>query len=143
EGALARAMSHLREARRLYESRVGFGKGGEEGKNLHRDILLGLEHTAGLMEQYEYELDVIEDHDRYYEPHLIGQRAWPLMKLRRFDEAREAARRAIASGNGWQKSLGLNGLCAIEAEAHERQASYDNCLAALDHAKGRADAAIR
>src|SRR5262249_36800411 len=119
------------------------GKGGDEAKNLHREILVGLEYTAGLMEQYTYELEVLDDYDNLYEPHLIGQRAWPLMKLRRFDDARAVARRAIASGSQWQKSLGLNGLCAIEAEAHERQASYENCTAALDHAKGRADAAIR
>ena len=74
-------------------------------------LALKRKHTAGLS------LDVLDDYDSLYEPHLIGQRAWPLMKLRRFDEARAVARRAIATGNAWQKDLGLNGLCAIEAEA--------------------------
>ncbi len=142
EGSLARAMSHLKESRRLFEARHGTRGLPEPTMRLHREILIGLEYTAGLMEQYEYELSLLDDHDALYEPELLGQHAWPLMKLHRYDEARAFAKRAIDSGSPWQKNLGLNALCAIEAEAHERKASRENCMAALEHAKQRAAQAI-
>jgi tetratricopeptide (TPR) repeat protein len=142
EGSLARATSHLREARRLYEAELGVSSGGAEAPKLHREILIGLEYTAGLMEQYDDALAILDDHDALYDPDLIGQHAWPMMKLHRYDEARAFARRAIASDSPFQKNLGLNALCAIEAEAHERRAAYEQCKAALDHARARATAAI-
>jgi tetratricopeptide (TPR) repeat protein len=144
EGSLGRAMSHLREARRVYEAGIGIASGDDEATQIHRELLIGIEYTAGLMEQYDYELSVLDDHDALYMPPLLGQHAWPLMKLRRFDEARAAAKRAIDSGSAFQKNLGLNALCAIEATAHAREASYEHCLAALDHARKRvAEATVR
>ena len=35
---------------------------------LYRDILLGLQETAGLMELYEEQLELLDAHDRLYEP---------------------------------------------------------------------------
>lgn len=141
EGSLPRAMNHLREARALYLHRFG-ETGGEDGATrLYRDILLGLQETAGLMELYDEQLSLLDAHDRLYEPDLAGQHAWPLMKLHRYDEARAAATRALATDFAWQKSVGYNALCAIEAEAHQRATSYEQCLAALRHAQKRAAAA--
>src|SRR5207237_3876709 len=76
EGSLARAMSHLREARRLFEARYGVQALSEQASHVHREILIGLEYTSGLMEQYEYELRVLDDHDALYEPRLLGPHSW-------------------------------------------------------------------
>ncbi len=141
EGSLPRSMSHLREAHRLYLRAHASGGGGTEKSPLYRDLLLSLQESAGLMELYDEQLALIDLFDRLYEPGLVGQHAWPLMKLHRYAEARAAAERAIATDFAWQKSVGYNALCAIEAEAHERKASYDQCLAALRHAQKRAAAA--
>ena len=141
EGSLPRAMSHLRESRRLFLARYGESGGGDAPTRLYRDILLSLQETAGLMELYEEQLTLLDAHDRRFDPDLTGQHAWPLMKLHRYDEARAAAERALATDFAWQKSVGYNALCAIEAEAHERKASYEQCLAALRHAQKRAAAA--
>ncbi len=141
EGSLPRAMSHLREARRLYLARYGDSGGDDAATHLYRDILLSLQETAGLMELYDEQLALLDAHDRRFDPDLTGQHAWPLMKLHRYDEARAAAERALATDFAWQKSVGYNALCAIEAEAHERKASYEQCLAALRHAQKRAAAA--
>lgn len=142
EGSLARAMSHLRTSRSLIEARFGRRPAGADARRLHRGILIGLEFTAGLMEQYAYELTVLDDHDALYDPDLVGQHAWPLMKLGDFEAARAWARRATASESPFQRSLGLNALCAIEAEAHERRASYEQCKTALEEAKARAEKAV-
>lgn len=141
EGSLPRAMSHLREARRLYRQRFGEPGADDAETHLYRDILLSLQETAGLMELYEEQLDLLDTFDRLYDPDLTGQHAWPLMKLHRYDEARAAAERALATDYAWQKSVGYNALCAIEAEAHQRQASFEQCLAALRHAQKRAASA--
>ena len=142
EGSLPRSMSHLREAHRLYLRAYANGGGGVAEKGpLYRDLLLSLQESAGLMELYDEQLALLDLFDRLYEPGLVGQHAWPLMKLHRYGEARAAAERAIATDFAWQKSVGYNALCAIEAEAHERKASYEQCLAALRHAQKRAAAA--
>jgi hypothetical protein len=141
EGSLPRAMSHLRESRRLFVARYGEAGGDDGALHLYRDILLSLQETAGLMELYDEQLTLLDAHDRSFDPDLTGQHAWPLMKLHRYDEARAAAERALATDFAWQKSVGYNALCAIEAEAHERKASYEQCLAALRHAQKRAAAA--
>ncbi len=141
EGSLPRSMSHLREAHRLYRSRYASGGEAGETSSLYRDLLLSLQETAGLMELYDEQLQFLDLFDRIYEPDLTGQHAWPLMKLHRYGEARAAAERAIATDFAWQKSVGYNALCAIEAEAHQRQASYEQCIAALRHAQKRAAAA--
>ncbi|MEP7125393.1 MAG: hypothetical protein ABJE95_30960 [Byssovorax sp.] len=141
EGSLPRAMAHLRESRRLFLARYGESGGGEAATHLYGDLLLSLQETAGLMELYDEQLTLLDAHDRRFDPDLTGQHAWPLMKLHRYDEARAAAERALATDFAWQKSVGYNALCAIEAEAHERKASYEQCLAALRHAQKRAAAA--
>jgi tetratricopeptide (TPR) repeat protein len=142
EGSLARAMSHLRASRSLLEARFGRRPKGGDARRIHRGILIGLEFTAGLMEQYAYELSVLDDHDALYDPDLVGQHAWPLMKLGDFEAARAWALRATGSESPLQRSLGQNALCAIEAEAHERQASYERCKTALEEARVRAQKAV-
>jgi tetratricopeptide (TPR) repeat protein len=141
EGSLPRSMSHLREAHRLYLRAHAPSGRVTERSPLYRDLLLSLQESAGLMELYDEQLAFLDVFDRLYEPGLTGQHAWPLMKLHRYEEARAAAERALATDFAWQKSVGYNALCAIEAEAHERKASYEQCLAALRHAQKRAAAA--
>jgi tetratricopeptide (TPR) repeat protein len=53
------------------------------------------------------------------------------MKLRRFDDAREAANLGLASGDPRQREIALNAFCAIEFEAGNDGASYDACRDAM------------
>jgi hypothetical protein len=78
---------------------------------------------------------VLDDHDALYKPPLLGQRAWPLMKLGRFDEARAAAREGLATQDPNQERIALNALCAIEFEAGREEASYEACGRAVAHAR--------
>ncbi|MEJ7733542.1 MAG: hypothetical protein WKG00_30650 [Polyangiaceae bacterium] len=142
EGSLPRAMFHLGQARELFETRWGSQPGPAAPWRFHQELIFATQALAGQMEEYEYQLKLLDFHDALYEPDAIAEHAWALLKLGRFEEARKYAREAIASkpvgGDDWQQSLGRNALCAIEGEARQRQASFDACRAALDGAKGRA-----
>lgn len=140
EGSLAQAMHHLGRARELYEERWGVNRPAGAPWRLHQAILFEITQLAGEIEQYEYQLHIIEFYDSLYDPDLLAEHAWPYIHLRKFDEARRYARQAIATNDPWEASLGLNALCAIEAEAGARQPQYDACIAALEGARRRAAA---
>lgn len=141
EGSLARAMYHLGRARELYETQYGMARPGGAPWQLHRETLHAIQQLAGEIEQYEYQLHVIDFYDSLYDPDLTAEHAWPLLHLGRWDEARRFGQLAAQSSDEWQKSLGLNALCAIEGDAQRRQAHYDACKAALDRARARAASA--
>lgn len=138
EGSLARAMTHLGRARELYETRFGTARPPGAPWQLHREILFAVQQVAGEIEQYEYQLHVLEFYDYLYDPDLLAEHAWPLIHLRRYGEARQFAQRAIATSDAWQQSLGRNALCAVEGAARDRQAQQRACLDALQHAQRRA-----
>ena len=141
EGSLARAIYELGRARELYETRFGMSRAPGAPWGLHREIIYAIQATAGELEEYDYQLEMIDYYDSLYDPALTAEHAWPLLHLRRFDEARQWAVRATKTSDDWQKSLGLNALCAIEGEARTREAHFRACMAALDHARAGARAA--
>jgi hypothetical protein len=138
EGALARALAHLKRARDLYEAR--YGDDGGEGRpwRVYADTLFGIAVTTELMEDFEGALKAMDDYDAHFSPKMTASRVWPLMKLGRFDEARRTAQIAIDSGSPFQKMRAMNGLCAVEGEEQHRRANYDACLAVYKYAKQRA-----
>ena len=138
EGSLARAMYHLGRARELYETTwAASTRPADAPWELHRETLYHLQILAGEMELHAYQLEVIGYYDYLYDPDLVGEHAWPMMELGRFADARRYAEDAASRNDSWQKSLGLNALCAIEGEAGRRQEYYDACIAALHNAKNR------
>ncbi|MEC7983656.1 MAG: hypothetical protein VX278_00750 [Myxococcota bacterium] len=142
-GEHARAMHHLKEAKKIYVSQWSFRE--EPPWRLYSQILFSLQSIAGDMGENELELQLIADYNRAQDEFemqfdssyakLVGERGWPLMKLERYDEARSAAHAAIETGRIWQESLGYNVLCAVEAEEGNRQAAADNCFNALEHGR--------
>ncbi len=140
EGSLPRAMFHLGHAREVYETRYGLTRPQGAPWQVHREVLFAIQSLAGEMEEYDYQLHVLEFHDYLYDPDLLAEHAWPLVHLKRYNEARDFARRAIATGDAWQQSLGRNALCATEGAARQRQAQYTACLDAFRNAEQRARA---
>lgn len=130
EGQLARAMFHLGRSRELYETR--YASSLDTDWRFHSELVYQNIVVAGEIESHEYELELIDWYNARFEPDLVAEKAWPLMKLGRFDEAREAARDAMNSVDANQRSVGMNALCAVEGESGDRQASYTACLAALE-----------
>ena len=140
EGNLPKAMKQIGKARELYENRyqptvINLA---DTPWLLHREILYAAQQIAGQLERHEYQLQLLDYHDSLYDPRLTAEHAWPLMLLGRFDEAREYAEKAAESHDSFQRSLGRNALCAIEAEAGEREPRFEACLAAFDDASERA-----
>ena len=139
EGSLARAMFHLGRAREIYETTWSTTVSGESAPSeLHREILFKVQGLAGELEKHEYRLQVLGWHDYLYDPDLLAEQAWALIPLGRFDEAREFAERAAEANDAFQRSSGLNALCAIEGEAGTREPYRDACDAALENAQVRA-----
>lgn len=138
EGVLPTAMYHLGKAREIYEGPFGRSRFHGVTSPLHREILFNIQLVAGEMEEWDYQLHVLEYHDMLYDPDLLAEHAWPLIQLGQYEAARQFAEVAVRSRDAYQKSLGLNALCAIEGEARQRKLYYDACMAALDNAQRRA-----
>ncbi len=140
EGSLPEAAHHLGRARELYETQWPVSAVPAKGTPwlLHREILFSMQMVAGEMEKHEYRLSMIDFYDSLYTPNLTAEHAWPLMRLGRFDEAREYANKAIQSTDAFQRSLGRNALCALEGEASTREPRFAACLSAFEDAKERA-----
>jgi tetratricopeptide (TPR) repeat protein len=100
----------------------------------HSRILRKLAYAQGEMENHQAKLDLLERYNELYEPDYHAQRVWPLMKLGRFQEAREAAQLGMESGNPRQQQIALNALCAIEFELAQYAESYEACGRAVNHA---------
>lgn len=135
EGALGRAIYHLGHARELYERRYPpTARPAGAPWKFHRELLLSIASLAGEIGEYEYQLSMLEYHDALYRPARPGERAWPLMKLGRTDDALAAATRASQMKDPGERSLGLNALCAIRRARDDRAAARLACAEAYDHA---------
>ncbi len=140
EGSLPNAMAHLGRARELYEKRY---RPGDESApwRFHEQLLYSTAWLALEMEEFDFQLQILDYHDSLYTPIAAGEHAWPLMRIGKLDEARKFAKLAQESKNPFQNSLGLNALCAIEGEAQGRDSYYKACIAALDNKRKAEQAA--
>ncbi|MFN7701738.1 MAG: hypothetical protein ACK5U8_27850, partial [Deltaproteobacteria bacterium] len=132
EANFPRSLYHLRQARTLFGQRHAEPPIAGQPWRWHASILRELVWAHGDLEQYEEQLAVAARYNELYQPHLMAETSWPLMKLRRFDEARRAAQLGEASGDAIQREIALNARCAIEFEAGDETRSYAACRAALD-----------
>ncbi len=138
ENNLPRALFHLDRARALFEGRFDMSKPLEASWRWHAALLRELGAVHGEMEHHAEKLAYAARFNELYDPDMIAERAWPLMKLGRHQEAHLAAELGIASGRPEQRTIALNALCAIEFEAGNDGASYDACKAAVDDSTERA-----
>ncbi|MEM6956609.1 MAG: tetratricopeptide repeat protein [Myxococcota bacterium] len=131
------ARFHMNEAMRLFTLRHGEDPRAVQGFpwRWHARFLNEMAAIAGDLEEYEERLGYIARYNEHYQPKIMAERAWPLMKLRRFDDARAAAREGLASGDPRQVEIALNSLCAVEFEAGDDRASYAACRRAVEHAR--------
>jgi hypothetical protein len=136
EANFPRAVFHLERAKELYEARFGVLPRDGAPQRWHPRILMALANAYGELDQHEKKLALLAHYNDMYEPDALAERAWPLMKERRFDEARSAVQEALATGDLRQREIALNSLCAIEFEAGDDVASYAACKRAMDNARG-------
>ncbi|MSP58971.1 MAG: hypothetical protein EXR72_01290 [Myxococcales bacterium] len=131
EGDLARAAFHLDLAIRAYDARFAGVPQAARPWRWHEAALKELAYTYGEMDRAAEEVVLFDTFDQLYEPKRLAQRVWPLMKLRRYEEARQAARAAVATGIREQKVIARSDLCAAECEAGSRERAYRACTDAL------------
>lgn len=135
EGNFPRALYHYDLSLRLFELKHGARPSTSTPWRWHARLLRELAGTHGDLEHHSDKVRYLERHNELYEPDLLADRAWPLMKMGKHDEARRAAQEGISSGDPRQLEVALNALCAIEFEAGNDGASYEACKRALDWAR--------
>ncbi len=134
EANLPAALFQLTTARTLYEKRFGDAPGPDQPWRWHAGLLKELAGVYGDMERHREKLALMGRYNELYDPDLIAERAWPLMKLGRYAEARLSADLGLSSGRTGQRVVALNAICAIEFEAGNDGASYEACKRAVDDA---------
>ena len=132
ENDLPRALYHLNRAAASYAAKHGDPPRDADVLGWHRELLVALIDVHGDLEHYELKLQLIEHYNALYEPVMIAERAWPLMKLGRYAEARLSAQLGLQTDQLVQHVLARNALCAIEFEAGNDGESYEACKDAVD-----------
>ncbi|MET0286460.1 MAG: hypothetical protein ABW352_18405 [Polyangiales bacterium] len=135
EANFPRAVYNFEQARALFEQKYGPTPSESQPWRWHTRMLLSLANAYGEIEQHEKKLGLLARYNELYDPDHLSERAWPLMKLRRFDDARTAAAQGIATDDPRQREIALNALCAVEFEAGRDDASYVACKRAMDNAR--------
>ncbi len=132
EGNLPIALYHLKRSRKLFEERWDpLISDPEAPWMLHAFTIGELAQVSGEMGRHEDKIRYLLERDELYSPAWPADRGWPLMRLRRYDEARAAVEEALAIGEPeGQVAAARTALCAIEAEQQRRQAGYEACMEA-------------
>lgn len=132
EGNLAKGVFHLEQAMRFFAARYGRPSHDPKVDRWFATLIVELAWAHGEMEHHEEKLKLIAEYNKRFGDVIIGEQAWPLMKLGRFREARAMARKAIETELPGQRRTALNALCAIEFEAGNPYESYEACKEAVD-----------
>ncbi|MCA9531497.1 MAG: tetratricopeptide repeat protein [Myxococcales bacterium] len=139
EGNFPLAVYQERQALRLFEAKYGPTPQPDQPWRWHARILRTLASAYGDLEKPEAQLETMARYNDLYRPRMIAERAWPLMKLKRYDEARRAANEGLAEGSVDQTQIAYNALCAIEFEAGRDGESYRACDKAVTFARSRGE----
>jgi len=137
EANLPRALFLLRKVKKRFQERFGTQPDAALARTWHRKILMEETWIVGEMDQPEERLRLLAEYNALYKPRRDDLRMWPLMKLRRFDEARELGRMLAKSDDFNERVRGWNGLLATEAEALDRKATYDTGLQGIRATQGK------
>lgn len=137
EGNFPMALFHVSRALQLFEERFGPDPSKEQPWRWHAKMLILLDRTHGQLEHYDEQLAIMQRYNERYTPKLKAERAWPLMKKREFDLARQAARDGLSTEDPYQVERAMNALCTIEFEAGNDEEGYRMCREAVLIAKER------
>jgi len=93
-------------------------------------VLVELLFVHGEMDHHEAKIRYADRITERFDIDYSGRKAWPLLKLKRFDEARSVAKTAADSDDPHSRAVGMTALCAVESELRNRDAAYQACVAA-------------
>ncbi|MBM4320079.1 MAG: hypothetical protein FJ125_08975, partial [Deltaproteobacteria bacterium] len=129
EANLPRALFFLRRAVKLFEEQCAQRgqRCGEEAWRWRARTLLSLAFLCSDMDRREEELQWLDLYDESYKPKRWALRAWALMKLDRFAEARQTAWEGIAAPDPDEQDSSWTALCAIASEEQRFAEAYILC----------------
>jgi tetratricopeptide (TPR) repeat protein len=120
DGRLPRALFHIRKARRLLEERGRANPRDADSREWYIRALHLEYEILSHMDRPELQIRVVELLGQVYDD-LPWLKVWPLMKLKRFDEAHRCIDQLDRTGR-WKRSALLY-RNAVEAEAQRRRAA--------------------
>lgn len=125
EGDLPRARHNLELAKKTLSRRLK-SYGNSSDASLFLGVQIQLAQVLGEMDEYKAKIKVVDELDSV--PgfgYFAVDKAWPLMKLDREEEARQVISDAFNSGNLLAREIAWNSLGALESECGNYQASYN------------------
>jgi len=137
EANFPRALFHHETALREYERVHGSESVTSAPWRWHARLLRELAFTHGDLEHHSDKVVYLDRYNELYEPDMLADRAWPLMKMGMFEGARQAAEEGMIEGSPRQIEVALNALCAVEFEAGNDGASYEACRGALEFGRAK------
>lgn len=132
EGNLPKSLYYLENAERLFIARFGEKPSLDVSSNIDHFVLRELVFVHGEMDHHEEKIAYVDALASRLGLDYAPLKAWPLLKLKRFDEARAIAEAAVNSEDEWYRAVGLTALCAVESEMRRRQPAYEACIRALE-----------
>ncbi|MGM9999375.1 MAG: hypothetical protein ACI38Q_08345 [Candidatus Bruticola sp.] len=137
EGDLPRARHNLEIAKKSTLKQLKSSKWSID-PSLIIGIQIELSQILGEMDDYKEKIKVVDEISRLPGfQYFAIDKAWPLMKLDREDEAREVISYAFNSGNIAARDIAWNTLGALESECGNYQASYNAFKNLIDELKAR------
>jgi tetratricopeptide (TPR) repeat protein len=140
EGSIPRAYYCYSRSRQLIQKQ--FGKPQESpSQALYGTLLVDLGEAAQQLEHYQEAMQLIDLHDQLYpaEKHT-ARKGWPLLKLGRFEEARDLMLKLVDDpAHASYRGHALNNLGNIEFESDNMQKSYEYFAKIVGEVEGSYD----
>lgn len=143
EGNLLRALTFMKKALARFEKEYCDPKTGiptqSEDQMWHQRMLRELARLYSDLDDREAEIDVHTRLAEIYHTALGIDAVWALMKLDRFDEATEIAKKTIENNNNEEYWIdtAYNNLTAIADARHEHLQAYEESLKSVRYSAGR------
>lgn len=127
DGNLPRGLFLVRKLRHQMEARGRADSGDTTSREWYLRALDVETDVLASLDRRDDQLRAIEVVERATATPTPERRIWPLIKLKRFDEARAAGRLALETNPSGEHArlTALNGLCATEFEAQQRIPCYE------------------
>ncbi len=146
DGNLPQGLFLIRQARRICESRGIANSADADAREWYLRIMHQEYDMLGRLDRRLEQLEVVNRMESIYEP-LPVLKVWPLIKLKKYDEAAEATR--LADETGRFAATVLNARCAMAWEMQQRNEAYDAGSAMIEahgdspvHWKNHGEAAL-
>ncbi len=126
EGDLPRSRHNFELAKKTLLRRLRSYGGSNSDRTLFLGVQIQLCQVLGEMDEYKAKIKVLDELSNIPGfSHFAVDKAWPLMKLNREEEARKVLSDAFNSNNVLAREIAWNSLGALESELGNYQASYN------------------